>query len=325
MPLTDRGAERRVILAALLVALVPWASSATAQGGSTTERPVLDGVQELDFDEPEAWAMNTFAAISLLTSLGAVEQTEPGAVDVGLELLQAPHLDSEQRRVGFGGFKEEDLNRSPVWVRLRAGVGLPGGLRLLLAWAPPVEIDGVEASLFSAALERRLWASGRWSLGGRVYAQIGEADGDFTCQAGEDHLFPPGTPKNPFGCEEPSRDTVALDYAGLQLVAAYRLGAAATVHAGVAWSRVDTEFQVRAETFGFSDRTLLVSDGDLVSWTAGVGWRLGGAGEADFGRLVLEAFYTPLDVERPRLDGAGRERSSDPLLNLRLGWSLRLR
>ena len=51
---------------------------------------VLDIEQQLDFDAPEAWAMKYFTSTSLLTSLGAVEALEPGAVELGLEAIQIP-------------------------------------------------------------------------------------------------------------------------------------------------------------------------------------------------------------------------------------------
>ena len=109
---TARWNPLRLVPTLALVLLVSLAPAAEAQ---RTE--VLDIVDPLDFDEPEAWALKYFTAVSLLTSLGGVEVREPWSIEVGLELTSVPHLDREQRTVGFGGFKEEDLNRSPVSAR----------------------------------------------------------------------------------------------------------------------------------------------------------------------------------------------------------------
>ena len=287
-----------------------WASVAVGQ-------PVFDPVVELDFDDPEAWAMKYFASVSLLTSLGPIEPIESGAVILGFEGLYVPELDQEQRTVGFGGFKEEDLNRSAAWGRLRLGLGLPGDFTLTLGWVPPVELDGVQANLVSVSLARPLISRDSWGLGLRIYGQRGEVDGDFTCEEGGDHVFPPGSADNPFGCEAPSDDTVTLDYVGAQWVAHRRFSGprSPVIYAGIAWSRMDLEFQVRAQTFGFSDQSRLLADGDTWALTVGGSWTL-----SESLTVGTEAFYSDLDVVRP-----GRDRESDPLVNARFMLSYRIR
>jgi hypothetical protein len=299
-----------VLLAAALMAVALTIPAAA-------QVPVLELEQELDFDDPEAWAMKYFASASLLTGLGAVERRSPGAVELGFELLQIPDLDPEQRTVGFGGFKEEDLNRTPVWGRLRVMVGLPQGFGLVLGWVPPVEIDGVKANLLSLAVEKVLFERERWALGLRIYGQTGETTGDLTCSAGGDERFPPGSAENPFGCEGPSSDEVTLDHLGIELVASHRPRGkrAPVLHFGASVNSLDLEFQVDAQTFGFRDRTRLLADGDTVAFTAGATWDL-----APKTRLGLELFYTGLDVER-----RGQEKESDSLFNLRALVRYRLR
>lgn len=305
-------------LAATLVGLLLLLASPAAG------QQVFSPVDELGFDDPEAWAMKYFTSAGLLTSLGPVEPPEAGGLDLGLELISIPHLDREERTVGFGGFKEEDLNRSPVWARLRASVGLPGGWGLTLGWTPPVEVDGVEADLVSLAVERSLWSGDAWSLGARLYGQTGDATGDFTCAEGGDLRFPPGSQRNPFGCQAPSDDEITMDYAGIELVGSWDLGlgrsgrasALPVLHAGVAWNHLDMEFQVDARTFGFLDRTLLLADGETVSYTVGATWDLGRPG-----RLSAELFYSPLDVLR-RGEPA---KENDGLFDLRLAWRIAAR
>ncbi|REJ75150.1 MAG: hypothetical protein DWQ36_06280 [Acidobacteria bacterium] len=304
--------RRRATLAtaAAALALALGALPASAQ-------PVLEGTEELDFDRPEAWAMKFFSAASLLTSVGAAAEMQPGAVDLGFEVLTIPHLDEEQRTVGFNGIKEEDLNRSPVWARLRATVGLPHEFQLTVGWMPPVDIDGVEADLITVGLARRLLGGERWSLRGSLYAQHGDAQGDFTCPSGEE-ASAPGSPANPFGCEAPSSDTITLDYVGLELAAvrASPGGRVPTLHFGASVNELDLTFQTDARTFGFLDRTRLRADGQIYSFTSGATWELNR--RAGFG---VELFYSPLGVQRPGDMGAG----DDPLLNLRAMLRYRVR
>ena len=290
---------RRVLAFALL--LVAWPASS---------QEIFAPVQELDFEDPEAWAMTFFTSATLQTGLGTVPERRRGEVTLGLELLTIPHLDTEQRTVGFGGFKEEDLNRSPVWARLRAEFGLGGGWGAVLGWAPPVELDGIKASLVSLAIEKSIMRRGPWTVGLRLYGQIGSAEGDLTCTEGGDELFPPGSAMNPFGCEAPSEDEIEMHYMGAELVAGYRPeGSRWTLHGGVSANHLDMELQVDARTFGFIDRSLLLADGDTVGLTLGVTRQTGSRGE-----LGAEVFYSPLDVVR---FGVGE---SDDLLHLRLIW-----
>ncbi|MCH9650568.1 MAG: hypothetical protein K0U98_20200 [Deltaproteobacteria bacterium] len=285
--------------------------------GMAQELPVVDPVEDLDFDAPESWAMKLYASVSLLTSLGPIEVREPGSVEVALEGLSVPHLDREQRTVGFGGRKEEDLNRTPVWGRGRVTVGLPWSSAVTLAWAPPVRLDGVEASLVSAALEKNLLNRGPWTLGVRLYGQVGTVKGDLTCTK-EDAQAAPGSPGNAFGCEAPSEDEVTMDYLGLELTAGYALRGrrAPQLHLGMAGQRLDTEFQVSAQTFGFLDRSLLRTEGETFSMHGGATWQL-----AQKARLSLEAFYSPLSVQR--LGALSSE--SDDLFHLRAMVRYRLR
>ncbi|HSO24479.1 MAG TPA: hypothetical protein VLT81_16370, partial [Chondromyces sp.] len=81
----------------LLVLLAVIAPPAAAQ--------VIDDVEELAWDRPEAWAMKYFNSVSLLTGLGPPRTREPWSIELGLEAGLIPHLDEDQRRIGFGGAK----------------------------------------------------------------------------------------------------------------------------------------------------------------------------------------------------------------------------
>lgn len=298
------------VLAGGLLLLAAFSSPVPA-GAQPVYAPVID----LDKDAPEAWALRYFTAASLFTGAGPAEIKAPGSIDFGLEAIWVPSLDREQRTVGYGGLKEEELNRSPLWARLKASIALPGGFVAELGYIPPLEIDGVKANLFAVAIARQVYQSGPFALGLRLHAQRGKAKGDFTCKEGKDHLFPPGSPQNEFGCDAPSNDEVRLDSTGIQLAAGYQLAGGTQLHAGVSWSRMDVEFQVDALTFGFRDLTLLKNEADALTLEAGATWSLGSRA-----KLGLVAAYTPLDITRP-----GQDQKDDSLLHAKAIFSVPLR
>jgi opacity protein-like surface antigen len=305
---------RPALAAAALAVTVLAASAAPAAG-----QGVIDVTDELDFDEPESWAMAWFGSVTLLTGFGVPEPLDPGALELGLEAGWVPSLSEEQRRVGFGGTKVEDLNRTPAIGRPRLTVGLPGGFALTGAWIPPVEIDDVETNLFALGLARELWARDRSRGGVRLYGQTGTVEGAITCTAG-DAASVPGSEGNPFGCEAPSDDELTLTYYGLELSAAYRAAGGAEPYLAAAVNRFDNEFQVDAFTFGLHDRTLLLAEGTAWSVAAGVTYPFG-----ERGRFAGEVFYTPLEVRRLDDDFELGPEETDELLNVRLLLSWRLR
>jgi hypothetical protein len=280
-------------------------------------QPVFGGVEVIDFDRPEAWAMKRSASLTLFTGLGPPRDREAGDVELGLELGWNPSLSEDEMRVGFGGTKVEDMGRLDVVPRLRVTVGLGRKTSLDLSYTPPVSIEGLEPQLFAAAVERPVWRSGGWVLGARVMGQIGEVTGDITCTA-EDAAIPPGDPGNDFGCEEPSSDIVTLNYVGIGLTGGYELpeSGGKAFHFGVFANYLDLEFQVDALTYGFRDRARLVTDGWTWAATAGFSLPLGRPT-----RLAFELFYSPLDVDRPVFDDDGFEigidSRNDALFNVR--------
>jgi len=289
---------RNLIILATTLAVIATTGPLSAQ--------VIDDVEELDWDRPEAWAMKFFNSVSLLTGLGAPEARRKWSFEVGLELDTIPHLSEDQRRIGFGGAKVEDLNRLPAFFRPRLTIGLPAKLSLDIAWVPPVELQGVTSNLFAVGLERPFYTAGPLILGGRIYGQIGTVKGDFTCTE-EEATYPPGPPDNIFGCEAPSEDELTLNYVGLAFTGGYRVKKT-TFHWGLAANYMDLEFQVNALTDGIEDRSLLLASGWTWSINGGASWRL----SRRFS-IAAELFYSPLSVTRP----PSTERENDPLINLR--------
>jgi len=292
------------ILATVLVAL------ATAGPGSAQ---VIDDVEELDWDRPEAWAMKYYNSVSLLTGMGAPEARRAWSFEIGLELDTIPQLSEDQRRIGFGGSKVEDLNRLPVFFRPRLTVGLPAEFSLDVAWVPPVKLEGLTTNLFSIGLERPFYSAGALVLGGRIYGQIGTIEGDLTCTADE-ASYPPGPPNNIWGCEAPSSDELSLNHVGLAFTGGYTVKRT-TFHWGLAANYMDMEFQVDALTDGIRDHTLLLADGWTWSINGGASWKL-----SERFSIAGEIFYSPLSVVRP----PSNDSENDGLLNLRTMLRIRL-
>lgn len=300
---------RRTTRALLWLALVAsLAAAVTSPAVGQGEPILLDTVEELDFDRPESWAMKYFTSLSLLTGLGTPVAIEPGKVVLGLEGGLVPSLGEEKRRVGFIGSKVEDLNRTNVFGRLRATIGLPHEFSVTLGVTPPVELGGVTPKLFSVALARPLHEAPKWRLGLRLLAQTGTIEGDLSCPADIVGLDDPVL--NPDGCLEPSSDEVTQNYLGLEVSVSPRLGGGKwEPHFSLIASHLDLEFQVRARYSVFDDRSRLLTDGFEWAATAGAGYRfnerLRGSGEV---------FYSPLSVVRETARGA----QTDELFNVRV-------
>lgn len=290
------------------LALLALAMSAAGQ-------EVIDYSEHLEPDRPEAWAMNYLASVTLFSGLGAPRAREPWSVEAGAEVGWIPYFGLGERTVGFNGTKEEALNHSTVFARPRITVGLPWDTSLSLSYVPPLKIAGVRPHLFAFALERPLWEQESWRVGARFYGQLGGAKGAFTCSK-ELAGYTPGSVRNPYGCDEPSRDRARQNYLGLELAAAWRLPGTPALEpwVAIAGNYLDTEVRVKARTFGIPDRSVLDAETWTLSASVGVAWAVTGQLSASVG-----VFYSPLEVSRP----AGSGTDNDALFNLRgvVSWS----
>lgn len=254
-------------------------------------------------DRPEAWAMNHATAASLMTAFGAVPELAPGDWQLAAEAALLPALDDGDRRVGFNGNKLEDLDKSPVFGRLRWSVGLPGRWVGELAWTPPLEIDGARADhLFAAALGRRLLVREAWNLSLRAFGQHGGIEGDITCPA---RLAGLPFAANPYGCMAPSRDRVSLNHYGLDLVFGGDRGDWGW-HADLGLVRNEPQVQVDALVFDSRDRSRLVSR-DVLPYLALGGTRRLGA----HWQLSAELLHVPMPRRRGPGDPHGHEHRKD--------------
>ena len=265
--------------------------------------------EHLDSDRPEAWAMNYFTSITLLSGLSVPRSREMGSVEIAAEAGWIPSQSQGERTVGFNGTKEEDLNHSPIFARPRVTIGLPWRTALTLSYVPPLRIAGLKPHLFAFALERPVYERDPLTVGLRFYGQVGKVTGPITCYS-DVVKYPPGSSGNPYGCERKSSDRAAQRYLGLELSAAWRLEGLGglTPWASVAGNFLDTEAQVNALTFGYRDRSLLTSESWSFSTSAGASYPL-----SDRINVSIGVFYSPLPVVRPPYAGT----DNDALLNAR--------
>lgn len=284
-----------------------WLLSFVLVGQSVCAQTVVRNNETLMSDRPEAWAMNYVVASTLMTAFGESPVLAPGRWIVALDLGLIPRLSATQQRVGFNGSKEEDLNKSPVFGRLRLSLGLPAGWVAELGYTPPVAINGTRPrDLVALAVGRRLIEGDNWTLSTRVFGQHGAAQGEITCAARLAGISDPA--QNPYGCQAASNDQIALNYYGVDATTGWRLGDW-DWHAGLGVVRTELAVQVDALVFAVRDRSYLVARGVMPYVAIGPSYQLDA--HWSFGAEVL---YVPLSVRRT-LDGP---RKSDPFTSLRL-------
>lgn len=283
-----RPASRTWLLALLLPAQMAYAQA------------VFEATERVGTDTPEAWAMRYFAATTLMTSTGATAKREPWLGSVALDLGHIPRLDESQQRVGLGGIKSEDLNKSPVVGRLRLALGLPGDWVAELGYTPPVEIGGARArNLVALAIGRRLVQDGAFSLSMRAIGQVGQVEGDITCPArlaGEtDRAI------NPYGCQAPSRDRFTTNHYGFDATLGWESGPWSW-HASAGIVRAPLSVQVDAQLLATNERTRLTTN-DTLPWFA-----LGVRHDLDpRWSIAAEFLYVPLEVRRTPESGRDRD------------------
>jgi len=296
--------------ARLVAGAAAWLTLASAMpNGALAQEPLGYGTPDdpgkIGFDRPESWAMKYFTSVSLLTGLGVPGAVGEGNVVVALEGGFIPTLSDEQRTVGFNGVKLEDLNKTSAFGRIRVTLGLTGDAEFTLAWVPPLKLNGAQPNLFSAAVGMPILYTEAARIGLRVYGQIGSVSGDFTCDAETVAAGDDGT-LNPYGCERISDDNTTQQYLGVELGVATEIGTTVEPYVTVGGNRFSTRFETNALTRGTLDRSTFETSGYTVHATGGVSVRIN-----QRVRVVGEAFYTPLGVQRFGTDSA----SNDGLFN----------
>lgn len=295
-------------LVVYVIALLTTSSIANGQD-------VISTTEKFRLDSPEGWAMAHTLSASLNLGSTPLTDVQPWRLSFSAELGSIPHLSREEQRVGFGGFKSEDMNKSPVFGRGRLHLGLPREFELELSWTPPVEINGGKPDgVYGLAIERTIFSSSNWAVGWRLFALRGSAQGDITCS--EDVASsPPGSPGNPFGCREPSDDTIKLDHEGMEFsVSRTSRSERWQPYLGYAHTRIHPHVDVRARVFESLDRSQLEMNDTVQTLTMGLMFR-----PSQNWTWHTAFSYTPLDIRRP--PDYSREDQNFWSFRLGLRWS----
>ena len=269
--------------------------------------------QKVDIESPEGWAMAFMT--SSVQNLGQMPPHSVNLRDISIfaELSSIPHLTREQQKIGFGGFKDEDLNKSPVFGKLRASFGLPWNLNAEISWTPPLQINGSKPDgLWGAALSKPLIANEKISVGLRLFLLRGGAIASVTCN--EDQInFTPYTPQNPVGCIGESDDKLQMDHEGVELFLSFNNSSAALPWISLASSNIDNSVEIDAPLKVGREIATIYSSGTIQTFSFGFNYDI-----AENWILNAASSYTPLDAQRQN-DTSG----NDNFWNVRVGLTIR--
>ena len=269
--------------------------------------------QKVDLDSPEGWAM-AFMTVSA-QNLG---QAPPNAVKVrdisiSAELSSIPRLSKEQQKIGFGGFKDEDLNKSPAFGRLRANIGLPWNVDAEISWTPPLQInDSKPDHLWGAALSKPLFNNERISVGLRLFLLRGGVTASVTCS--EDTInFTPYTLQNTSGCVGLSDDKLQMDHEGVEVFLSFNNTSNIIPWISLASTNIDNAVEIDAPLEIGRERATVYSSGTIQTLSFGLNYDI-----SENWSLNAASSYTPLDVQRPN-DSS----DNDDFWNVRAGLTIR--
>ena len=269
--------------------------------------------QNVDLDSPEGWAMAFMTASA--QNLG---QAPPHSVDVrdisfSAELSSIPRLSREQQKIGFGGFKDEDLNKSPAFGRLRANVGLPWNVDAEISWTPPLKINNSKPDhLWGAALSKPLFDNERISVGLRLFLLRGGVIASVTCS--EDTInFAPYTLQNTAGCIGLSDDKLQMDHEGVEVFLSFNNTSNIIPWISLASTNIDNAVEIDAPLEIGRERATVYSSGTIQTLSFGLNYDI-----SENWSLNAASSYTPLDVQRPN-DSS----DNDDFWNVRAGLTIR--
>ena len=269
--------------------------------------------QEVDFVSPEGWGMAFMTTSS--QNLGQMPPHSVNIKDISIsaELSSIPRLSKEQQKIGFGGFKDEDLNKSPAFGRIRASIGLPWDLNAEISWTPPIQINNSKPdNLWGAAVSKPIINNEKIGLGLRLFLVRGGAIASVTCS--EDNLnFDLYTPQNTAGCIALSDDKLKMDHEGIEIFLSLTNSSAILPWISLASSNLDNSVEINAPLEVGRERATVYSSGTTQTISFGFTY--------DFNEdwsFNASSSYTPLDVQRPNYNSG-----NDNFWNVRFGLTMK--
>lgn len=289
------------------------------------------GDERFDLDSPEGWAM-----AFMTTSAQNLGQMPPQSVNIkdlsiSAELSSIPHLSKEQQKVGLGGYKNEDLNKSPAFGRLRASMGLPWDVSAEISWTPPIKInDSKPDHLWGAALSKPIFNNEKIGIGLRLFLLRGGVIASVTCSEVvinlELNIHELNTDDD-IVCIGLSNDRLKMNHEGIEVFLSFKNSSAIDPWISLASSSINSSVDIDAPLLD-KDASFLDKDGSLIeirqkstihssglihTFSAGLNYDL----DEDWS-LNLSGSYTPLDVQR-----SNNNSDNDDFWNLRLGLTVR--
>ena len=263
--------------------------------------------QEVDFSSPEGWGMAFMTTSS--QNLGQMPPHSVNIKDISIsaELSSIPRLSKEQQKIGFGGFKDEDLNKSPAFGRIRASIGLPWDLNAEISWTPPIQINNSKPdNLWGAAVSKPIINNEKIGLGLRLFLVRGGAIASVTCS--EDNLnFDLNTPQNSAGCIALSDDKLKMDHEGIEIFLSLNNSSAILPWISLASSNLDNSVEINAPLEVGRERATVYSSGTTQTISFGFIYDFN-----DDWSFNASSSFTPLDVRRPNYNS-----SNDNFWNVR--------
>ncbi len=270
--------------------------------------------QNVDFDSPEGWGMAYMTAASLNLTDSFPRKLSFGELEISAEINSIPNLNSEQQKIGFGGLKYEDLNKSPVFGKGKIKMGFYYDSILEFSYTPSLKIKGAKPKdLYGFSLSKELISNNNLNLGLRVFNLSGHAVADVTCseQVVSEPLYTPG---NPSGCISISKDKIDLGHKGLEMIIMpnYK-NPKIKPWVSLAFSKIDPSVRIDAQLELTREIALVKTNGSINTLNLGMNYAL-----SDKWVMFLGTSYTPLDVTRPAPAGG-----DDNFWNFRIGLSLK--
>ena len=271
------------------------------------------GSENFELTSPEGWAMAFMNASA--QNLGQIppRSANIGDVSISAELGSIPHLTKDQQRIGFGGFKDEDLNKTPAFGRLRANFGLSGDINAEISWTPPLKINNSKPNdLWGAALSKPIFNNQKIGVGLRLFMLRGGITASVTCS--EDVVsFAPYTLENFVGCVGLSNDKLRINQEGAEVFISFNNSSKVLPWVSLALSNIDSSVDIDAPLAHVRERLTVHSSGSIKTISFGFNYDL----NKNLG-LNVSSSYTPLDVQRP-VDNS----DNDNFWNVRLGLSIK--
>ena len=269
--------------------------------------------QKVDLDSPEGWAMAFMTASAQNLGQAPPHSVNVRDISISAELSSIPRLSKEQQKIGFGGFKDEDLNKSPAFGRLRANIGLPWNLDAEISWTPPLQINNSKPDhLWGAALSKPLFDNEKISVGLRLFLLRGGVTASVTCS--EDRInFTPYTLQNTAGCVGLSDDKLQMDHEGVEVFLSFNNSSKILPWISLASSNIDNSVEIDAPLEVGRERATIYSSGTIQTFSFGFNYDI-----RENWSLNASSSYTPLDVQRPN-DSSG----NDDFWNVRAGLTIR--